>query len=57
MHLVVGATGSRKAIDRDTAIDRMALAGAVPTTVETAGFELLGSADHPSFRDFQGLIK
>lgn len=57
VHLVLDATGSRKAIDRDTAIDRMALAGAVPTTVETAGFELLGSADHSSFRDFQGLIK
>ena len=57
VHLVLDATGSRKAVDRDTAIDRMALAGAVPTTVETAGFELFGSADHPSFRDFQGLIK
>jgi len=57
VHLVVDATGSRNAIDRDTAIDRMARAGAIPTTVETAGFELLGTADHPSFRDFQGLIK
>ena len=57
VHLVLDATGSRRAIDRDTAIGRMTLAGAIPTTVETAGFELLGSADHSSFREFQGLIK
>ena len=57
VYLVVDATGSRKAVDRDSAIDRMTLAGVVPTSVETAGFELLGSADHPSFRDFQVLIK
>lgn len=55
--IVVDATGSRNAVDRDTAVERMIQAGAIPATVEAAGFELLGSADHPSFRDFQGLIK
>lgn len=57
VHVVVDATGSRSSVDRETALERMALAGAVPTTVEAAGFELLGSADHPAFRDFQALIK
>lgn len=57
VHVVVDATGSRSAVDRETALERMALAGAIPTTVEAAGFELIGSADHPAFRDFQALIK
>lgn len=55
--LVLDATGSRKAVDREAALERMILAGAIPTTVEATGFELLGSADHTSFRQFQGLIK
>ena len=57
VQVATDATGSRKAADRDAALARMAAVGIVPTTVEAAGFELLGSADAEGFREFQGLIK
>ena len=48
---------SRKKYTRDTAIARMAGAGAVVTCAETALFELLGSADDPHFKTISKLVK
>lgn len=48
---------SRKKYTRDTAIARMAGAGAIITNAETALFELLGSAADPHFKAISKLVK
>ena len=48
---------SRRGYTRDTALHRMAGAGAVITNAETALFELLGSADDPHFKAISKLVK
>jgi len=55
--LACDALGSRSADDRALAIQRLALAGAVPSSTESILFELLGDAKHPNFKEIQGLIK
>jgi len=55
--VVIDACGSRKEVDHATALRRMELSGAIVMTVEMALFELLGTADHPAFREIQGLVK
>ncbi|MDR2851746.1 MAG: isochorismatase family protein [Burkholderiaceae bacterium] len=55
--IVTDACGSRAERNRDAAFDRLAAAGAELVTTEMVGFEWLGSAEHPAFRDFQGLIR
>ena len=51
------ACGSRRGEDRKRALQRLANAGAVLTTVETVLFEWLGSADDPAFRDVLAVMK
>ncbi len=41
----------------EPALDRMTAAGAVRTGVIGAMYELMGSADHPSFKTCLGLAK
>jgi len=53
----VDAVASRFGLDRTVAIDRLRGEGAVITTTEAVVFELAGGADHPAFRDLQGLVK
>jgi nicotinamidase-related amidase len=55
--LLVDAVASRKPLDRDTAIARLANAGAGIATVEMVAFEWLRSSHHPRFRDVLRLIK
>lgn len=55
--LLADAVGSRKPLDRDTAIARLAKAGAGIATVEMVAFEWLRSSHHPRFRDALRLIK
>ncbi|RQR51077.1 isochorismatase family protein [Burkholderia sp. Bp9140] len=55
--LVSDAVGSRKTVDRDAAIGRLAAKGVEIATVEMIGFEWLGSSRHPRFRDALQLIK
>ncbi len=56
VHVAADAVDSRSGLDRDAALRRMERAGAVLTTVETAAFELLRDARHPSFKDVQRLF-
>jgi nicotinamidase-related amidase len=51
------AVGSRRPIDRDTAIERMRQAGAVITTTESATFELLGEACTEPFKKILKIVK
>ncbi len=56
VHVPADAVGSRHQIDYDRALERMAAAGAVITTVEAALFELLERAGTPEFKPIQKLI-
>jgi len=57
VYLAVDALGSRFAVDRETALRRLELAGAIPTTVETAVFEWTGGAAHPNFKALSALVR
>ncbi len=51
------AVSSRHALDRDVALRRLELAGAVVTSTEAAIFEWTETADHPQFKAISALIK
>lgn len=55
--VVTDACGSRTERNRDAAFDRLAAAGAELVTTEMVAFEWLRTAQHPSFRAVQALIK
>lgn len=55
--LACDALGSRSPDDRALAIQRLALAGAVPSSTESICFELMKDANNPHFKEIQGLIK
>jgi nicotinamidase-related amidase len=57
VHAAVDAIESRDPAARAAALVRLAADGVHTTTVETALFELLRTADHERFRDVQALIK
>lgn len=57
VHLVCDAVSARSAVNRDIAFRRMAAAGVVLSNVEMALFELMGTAQHPRFRDVARLLK
>ena len=54
--LPVDALVSRSALDRETAIRRLELAGAVPTTAEAVAFEWIGDASHACFKEVSRLV-
>ena len=56
-YLCADAVGSRRPIDRDTAIERMRQAGAIITTTESVTFELLGQAGTDQFKRILPIIK
>jgi len=51
------AVASRFDVDHHFALNRLERAGAVLTTVETAVFEWLGSADHAAFKAVSRLVR
>jgi nicotinamidase-related amidase len=55
--VVTDACSSRTERNRDAAFDRLAGAGVELVTTEMVAFEWLRSAEHPAFRQLQGLIK
>lgn len=57
VRLVVDAVGSRSAISKHTALERMRAAGIGLVTTEMVLFEWLRDAKHPQFRDLSRLIK
>ena len=56
-YVAVDATGTRHAIDHETALRRMELAGAVLTTTEAAMFEWCLVAGTPEFKQLSALVK
>lgn len=57
VRLVVDAVGSRRALSKQTALERMRAAGIGMVTTEMVLFEWLRDARHPQFRDLSRLIK
>jgi len=57
VHVAVDCTGSRKSLDRDVAIERMALEGVKLTTAETFIYEQTKSADVKNFKEILKIVK
>ncbi len=57
VHVVSDAVASRTRENREAALRKMEISGAIPTSVEMCLFELLGDARRDEFRDVQALIK
>jgi nicotinamidase-related amidase len=55
--VVTDACSSRTERNRDAAFDRLAGAGVELVTTEMVAFEWLRTAEHPDFKEAQGLIK
>lgn len=56
VHVAVDAVGSRSEANRDLGLAKAERAGAWPTSVETALFELLGTAGSDRFKAVQKLV-
>jgi len=56
-YLCADAVGSRRPLDRDTAIERMRQAGAIVTTTESITFELMGQAATETFKKILKIVK
>lgn len=57
VQIVGDAVSSRTEENRDAALSRIKWEGAAITTTEMALFELLGTAEHPKFKDIAKLVK
>lgn len=57
VNVVADAVSSRTAGNKTLGLERIKACGAGLTSVETALFELLRSADHPAFREILALVK
>jgi nicotinamidase-related amidase len=55
--VVVDGVGSRRALDKQIALDRLKIAGARLITVEMLGFEWLKTAQNPVFKEVLALLK
>ncbi len=56
-YLVADAVSSRTAENRRIGLEAGRAAGARITSVEAGLFEMLGSAEHPAFREIAGIVK
>jgi nicotinamidase-related amidase len=57
VHLLVDCITSRKPESKQVALGRLTQAGAVPSNLEMALFEMMRTADSPQFKAVQSLIK
>jgi nicotinamidase-related amidase len=57
VHVARDAVSSRSAENRELGLEKMASAGAIITSVETALFELVGAAGTDEFKRVQALVK
>ncbi|MDD2709707.1 MAG: hypothetical protein PHV34_17100 [Verrucomicrobiae bacterium] len=51
------AVASQRMIDREPAIRRLTLEGAVPASVQSVVFEILRDSRHPLFKQASALVK
>lgn len=57
VHLLTDGIGARLERNREAAIEKLARAGAIISTIEMALFELCGVAGTPQFKSIQNLVK
>jgi nicotinamidase-related amidase len=57
VHLLIDCISSRRVSDKEVALRKMEVSGALPSSVEMALFELMRDARHEQFKAIQGLIK
>ncbi len=57
VHVAVDAVSSRTDANRRLGLERIAASGGTSTSVETALFEMMGTAEHPAFRDVLKIIR
>jgi nicotinamidase-related amidase len=57
VHLLNDCITSRDPGNKQTALEKMQMSGAIPSSMEMALFELMRDARHEQFRAIQGLIK
>jgi nicotinamidase-related amidase len=57
VEVVADAVSSRTAFNKAVGLEKSAACGAQQTSVESALFELLKSADHPAFREILKIVK
>jgi len=57
VHLLTDCITSRRAENKNMAFRKMELAGAIPSSLEMAVFEMMRDARHEQFKAIQGLIK
>ena len=57
VHLLRDCVGSRFTPDKEAGLKKMQMSGVVPSSVETALFELMKDAKHEHFKAIQELIK
>ncbi|MEM2227126.1 MAG: hydrolase [Candidatus Bathyarchaeia archaeon] len=57
VHILEDATSSRSELDREVGLKRMEGAGAIPSSVEMALYEILGKAGTPEFKEVLKLLK
>jgi len=57
VEFVQDCISSRTEANKNMAIQKMMMLGALPTSVEMALFELMGTAKHPKFKEISALIK
>jgi nicotinamidase-related amidase len=57
VHVVADAVSSRLLDNKKVGLSRMKTEGAIITSTEMALFELLGTADHPRFREIVNILK
>jgi hypothetical protein len=55
--VVVDGVGSRRALDKQIALDRLQIAGARLVSAEMLAFEWLKSAKNPAFKEVLALVK
>lgn len=57
VHLIQDAVSSRNPRDAEPAMAKMIQSGAIPSSVEMALFEMMGTARHADFKELQALVK
>jgi len=57
VHLLTDCITSRRKKNRKIALRKMELAGAIPSSIEMAVFEMMRDAKHEQFKAIQGLVK
>lgn len=57
VHIVVDAVSSQRQLDRNVALERLSSTGCFLTTFESALFTILGTAEHPQFKEISNIAK